>query len=171
MIREISLDEPAVNTPPKNPGVELRGVLLPLEATNLLLPNLTVIEVIGFREEDPVKNAPEWLRGLITWNQRRIPVISFEYFVHQEAANVGYRARIALCHNISGDPRLPFIGILCKSIPRLARVNDQTVSEVRLQEIAPDMTLKHITYNGEDAWIPDMDKLADACIKVLLPNT
>jgi len=168
MIREISLDEPAVTTP-KNPGVELRGVLLPLQATSLLLPNVTVVEVIGYREEDPVENAPGWLRGLVTWNQRRIPVISFEYFVHQEAADVGYRARIALCHNIGGDPRLPFIGILCKSIPRLARVNDQTVAEVQFQELAPQMTLKHITYNGEDAWIPDMDKLAEECTKILLP--
>jgi len=168
MIREISLDEPAVSTP-KNPGVELRGVLLPLESTSLLLPNVTVVEVIGFREEDPVKNAPGWLRGLVTWNQRRIPVISFEYFVHQEAAHAGYRARIALCHNISGDPRLPYIGILCKSIPRLARVNDQTVAEVQFHELAPQMTLKHITYNGEDAWIPDIEKLADECAKILLP--
>jgi chemosensory pili system protein ChpC len=168
MIREISLDEPAVSTP-KNPGVELRGVLLPLQATSLLLPNVTVVEVIGFREEDPVENAPGWLRGLVTWNQRRIPVISFEYFVYQEAANAGYRARIALCRNITGDPRLPFIGILCKSIPRLARVNDQTVAEVHFQEIAPQMTLKHITYNGEDAWIPDMDKLSDECAKILFP--
>ncbi len=170
-MREIFLDEEPVK--PKqaaNPGVELRGVLLPLQATHLLLPNVTVVEVIGFREEEPVKNAPGWLRGLVTWNQRRIPVVSFEYFVHQESAHAGYRARIALCHNLNGDARLPFIGILCKSIPRLARVNDQTVTEVQFQEIMPEMTLKHITYNGEDAWIPDLDKLADSCVKVLLPG-
>jgi chemosensory pili system protein ChpC len=171
MMREISLDKTSAN--PKDsasPDVEIRGVLLPLQATYLLLPNVTVVEVIGFREEEQIENAPGWLRGLVTWSQRRIPVVSFEYFVHQEVADAGYRARIALCKNLNGDPRLPFIGILCRSIPRLARVNNQTVAEVQLQEMMPEMTLKHITYNGEDAWIPDLEKLANSCVKILLPG-
>lgn len=167
MIREISLDEPVKPSTQANPGVEVRGVLLPLQKTHLLLPNLTVVDVIGFREEDPVDNSPGWLRGSVNWNQRRIPVITCEYFVHEEVGEPGYRSRIALCHSLLDDQRMPFIGILCSSIPRLARINDSSMQEVRVQEIMPEMMLKHVKYNAEDAWIPDIEKLSQACLDLM----
>lgn len=146
-------------TPQSN---DLRGVLLPLHDTHLILPNVTVAEVIGYREPDPLVNAPEWLLGTVTWRQRRLPLVSFEVFVHREAIEPGYRARIALCHNLHDDPQLPFIGILCNSIPRLARVNNDTVTEPMINEMLPEMTLKHLSYSGQDAWIPDLDALGKA---------
>ncbi len=141
---------------------DLRGVLLPLNETQLLLPNVTVSEVIGYRDPDPVINAPAWMLGSVTWRQRKVPLVTFEYFVLKEAAAPGYRSRIALCHNLHANPEVPFIGILCNSIPRLARVNSETIHEDMMQEFLPEMTLKHLTYRGEDAWIPDIEALGKA---------
>lgn len=146
---------------------DLRGVLLPLHDTHLLLPNVTVSEVIGYRDPEPIDAAPDWLLGTVTWRQRKVPLVSFEYFVLKEAAEPGYRSRIALCHNLLANPQMPFIGILCNSIPRLARVNTDTVSESMLQELLPEMTLKHLTYNTEDAWIPDLEALGKAAAEYL----
>ena len=164
-MREINLEE---STPkPIEPGEEVRAVLLPLQDTNLLLPNITVAEVIGYREEDPVVNAPEWLRGVVNWNRRKIPVVSFEYFIHSEAVEPGYRARIAVCHNLLHHNDMPFVGILCSSIPRLARANASSVTEPMMQEILPDMTYRHVSYNGEDAWLPNFEKLCAETHKVM----
>ena len=155
---ELNLDE----TPAPVSTEDLRGVLLPLNGTQLLLPNVTVSEVIGYRDPSPVANAPGWMMGSLTWRQRKVPVITFEYFVLKEAAEPGYRSRIALCHNLAGNPEVPYIGILCNSIPKLARVNTDTIDESMLQEFLPEMTLKHLTDKGEDAWIPDIEALGKA---------
>ena len=123
MIREIELDLGIEEAPAPISSDDLRGVVLPLHDTSLLLPNISVFEVIGYRDPDPVVNAPSWLMGSINWRERKLPIISFEYFVHKEAAESGYRSRIAVCHNLQSNPQVPYIGIMCSSIPRLARVN------------------------------------------------
>ena len=163
MINEIELDlDFESSSPSTDPSDELRGVLLPLRETQLLLPNVTVSEVIGYRLPDPVNNAPGWLLGSVTWRQRKVPIVSFEYFVHKAASRPGYRSRIALCHNLHDNPQMPYVGILCNSIPRLARVNSGTVAEPYLNELLPEMAVRHITYSGQDAWIPDIEALGKA---------
>lgn len=143
-------------------AADLRGVLLPLQGSSLLLPNVTVAEVIGNRETEQVANAPDWLTGSLTWRQRKVPVVSFEYFLSKEIKDPGYRARIALCHNLSGNQRVPFIGMLCTSIPKLARVNNETLNEDESMNSLPQMTLKHAFYLEEEVWVPDLEALGEA---------
>lgn len=141
---------------------ELRGVLLPLEDTCLLLPNLAMAEVVGYREAKTIANAPEWLIGKISWNQRQIPLVSFDRVLGFSVANPGYRARIALCHVPSEKAAMPLVGILCHSIPRLARVNSDTLTDDKDYLPLPSMMLRHVQYAGEEAWIPDLEAVADA---------
>jgi len=140
---------------------DLRGVLLPMQNSQLLLPNVTVSEVISYRETDEIANAPDWLVGSITWRQRKVPVVAFEYFLENKIGTPGYRARIALCHNITEKPKMPFVGIICNSIPKLARVSEETIEENHLNELLPEMTLKHFSYNDEETWIPDLELLSE----------
>lgn len=163
MIREIELDLDIDETSKTSSADEIRGVMLPLHSTMLILPNVTVAEVIGYRDPDPIRNAPAWLMGSLNWRQHKMPLISYEFFVHKEAAEPGYRSRIAVCHNLSGNPQVPFIGIMCNSIPRLVRINNDTIVDpMMLNALMPEMTLKQITYQGEEAWIPDIEGLAKA---------
>ncbi|MGD2117059.1 MAG: chemotaxis protein CheW [Chromatiales bacterium] len=150
-------------------NMQVRGVLLPIQHTSLLLPNLTVSEVIGYREAVALDNAPDWLLGRFTWRQRKVPLVAFEYFLNQQFDAPGFRARIALCHNLTADLKMPYLGILCDSIPRLARVNDETIAEVDGAEELPDMTLKKLSYNGETVWIPNLEALAEAASGYLFP--
>lgn len=141
---------------------ELRGILLPLEDSYLLLTNLAMTEVIGYREARTIANAPEWLIGKISWNQRQIPLVSFDHILGFSVATPGYRARIALCHVPSEKAVMPLVGILCHSIPRLARVNSETLSDDRDYRPLPSMMLRHVHYAGEEAWIPDIEAVAEA---------
>ena len=147
---------------------DLRGVLLPMQNTQLLLPNATVSEVISYRETEEIVNAPDWLVGSITWRQRKVPVVAFEYFLENKIGAPGYRARIALCHNISDKPKMPFVGIICNSIPKLARVNDETIDENYLNGVLPEMTLKHFSYNDEETWLPDVELLCEVASNYLI---
>ena len=141
---------------------ELRGVLLPLQNAVLLLPNLAMAEVVGYRDAESVTNAPEWLNGFIVWNQKKIPLIAFESLVGDQTAKPGHRARIALCYNPDEFSDIPLLGLLCKSIPHLARLDEQTLRDDKETTDLPDMVLRHVYYDGKDAWIPDLEKLAEA---------
>lgn len=149
---------------------DLRGVLLPLQHTQILLPNVTVSEVIGYRETDLVANAPDWLLGSINWRQRKVPVVAFDYFLSKAVSAPGYRARIALCHNLRGNPKLPFIGMLCSSIPRLARVNSETLRDDDQAGKLPHMTLSHAYYLDEEVWVPDLEAIGEAAAGYLFSD-
>jgi chemosensory pili system protein ChpC len=146
---------------------EVRGVLLPIEQANLLLPNLSVTEVVGYREATGADNAPAWLQGFISWNQKKIPLISFEYFLGGQVTRPGYRARIVLCHNPVESAVFPLIGILCTGIPRLARINADTLKDDDDFRPLPEMTLRHVYYADEEAWIPDLEAIASASLAYL----
>ena len=156
------MNEATLNKQTTSVVEDVRGVLLPLQGSSLLLPYITVAEVIGNRETEQVANAPDWLMGSVTWRQRKVPVVSFEYFLSKHATDPGYRARIALCHNLSANPRVPFIGMLCTSIPKLARVNNETLRESDRVKELPQMTLKHAYYLDEEVWVPDLESLGEA---------
>lgn len=162
MINEIDLTpQESSSSSSSGPAAELRGVLLPVKEAELLLPNVTVAEVIGYREPDPLENSPDWLLGSINWKQRRVPIVMFEYFLNAEHAVPGYRARIALCHNLAPTPQTPYIGILCQSIPRLTRVDSASAEDFDTWEMLPDMVKKHVRFSQGEAWIPDMEKLCE----------
>jgi len=155
--------EAATQISSQQASADIRGVLLPIEQTHLLLPNVTVAEVIGFRDAEPLVDAPGWLTGTITWRQRKVPVVAFEFFLNNRVSPPGHRARIALCHNLRGNPGIAYIGIICQSIPRLARVNASTITEADPADaLLPEMTLRHLYYGNEDVWIPDIEALGEA---------
>ena len=56
-------------------AMEVRGVLLPLQSGQLLLPNISVSEVVGYGEPEEVpKGAPDWLHGVMSWRHYQVPL-------------------------------------------------------------------------------------------------
>ena len=58
---------------------DIRGVLIQVAGTRLLLPNATIAEVMSFAEPDPVENAPDWLLARIRWRGWQLPVVAFAW--------------------------------------------------------------------------------------------
>ena len=59
---------------------ELYSLLIPLRAERLLVPRMCVAEVIAFADATRARDdaAPDWYLGAIEWNNRRVPVVSFD---------------------------------------------------------------------------------------------
>jgi len=139
--------------------IEIRGVLLPLREAQLLLPNASVSEVVGFEELTPVPDAPNWLLGILLWRRQEIPLISFEELVEVPLSEPGPRSRVAICNTLGGNPRRPFIGILLTSMPSLVRVSQDVVApQAKIQDLGP-VVKRQVIINGESAWIPDMNSV------------
>ena len=57
---------------------EIYSLLVPLATERLLIPRSCVAEVIGFQPPSEMTGAPPWYLGLVPWNGRNLPLISFE---------------------------------------------------------------------------------------------
>ncbi len=141
-------------------SAEVRGVLLPLQEGQLLLPNAAVCEVVSYRVPDTTENGmPDWLLGLFSWRNHRIPLISFESLLQRDAGEVGHRARVAICNTLNGDEAQPYIGILLRSAPHLVRVTEEAIAPFAGDEELSEVVASRVIVNGVDALIPDLDAL------------
>ena len=145
---------------------EIRGVLLPLQAGQLLLPNTSISEVVGYRQPDSrPEDAPEWLLGNMSWRQFQVPLINFDLLLDERQREIGNRARIAICNSVGGLAERPYIAILLRTIPRLARVTEETIAPLGGESIP--MIARHVSISGQEAWIPDLDALESELSRIL----
>jgi chemosensory pili system protein ChpC len=147
---------------------EIRGVLLPLDNGQLLLPNASVSEVVGYIAPDSVAgDMPAWLLGTVAWRQQAVPLVSFELLTGGQQAEIGHRARIAICNTLNGNTERPFMAILLRSIPHLVRVTEESVFPLEESGEIGEMVQRQVTINGQEAWIPDLDMLEKAVNEAL----
>ena len=57
---------------------EIYSLLVPLLDGRLIIPRSCVAEVVGFQQPSEMPGAPPWYLGMFGWNNRQIPLISFE---------------------------------------------------------------------------------------------
>src|ERR1039457_3333395 len=57
---------------------EVYSLLIPLADARLLVPRACVAEVVGYQNPAPMDGAPPWYLGLVNWNARSVPLVSFE---------------------------------------------------------------------------------------------
>ena len=140
---------------------ELRGVYLPLEEGQLLLPNAAVAEVMSYREPTRIPETPDWFIGELEWRFQTIPVVSFEKALSLTESREGRRTKIAICNTLNGSSELPFIGIITKSMPRLVRVREDNIVKMKREGDLDSLVLQEVLLQGEKALIPDLDRLED----------
>ena len=147
--------------------LEARGLLLPLDDSLLLLPNRTVVEIVGYREPELKKQGgAQWYLGKISWQHIQIPLVSFDRPVGGKKRKSKYRSRIAICNTLNGNTELPFIGILLSAIPQLARATEETIQPSDEPEILRDFLARQLRINEREVWIPDLDALEQAIIEL-----
>lgn len=139
---------------------EIRGVLLPVGPRYLLLPNAAVAEIIAYQAPRRQGRGTGWLLGQVEWRGRRIPLVSLERALGLDVDVDGARrVRIAVLNTLSGDPDLPYIGLLTLGISRLTRVNRANmVPEVEVDMESP-LIHAGVTVTHQPAWIPNLDEL------------
>lgn len=144
-IQQINLDE----------RLEVASLLIPLTETILLLPNVTIAEVVPVGQVTGVESAPNWLLGELEWRDLSVPLISIELLNGQDAPKRTVYTRIAVLNATGLSDDLSFIAILTQGLPRLARV---TPDEIALREDAAisQYDALAITWAGEQAVLPDL---------------
>jgi chemosensory pili system protein ChpC len=152
---------------------ELYSLLIPLQNERLLVPRMCVAEVIAFADAARSRDdaAPEWFLGAIEWNNRRVPVVSFDATRSEERKSKRARTRVVVFHAITQDLKGGYYGILTQGFPQLVRVNADVLGLETEQSGAESFpALCRARMINEYPLIPDVERLEKMIAAVPLPG-
>ena len=144
---------------------ELATLLIPVSGRQLILPNVTVAEIIPFVEPELEDDVPTWFLGRFTWRSQQIPLISFEAINEEPFASQSRQRRIAVLNGLVGE-QLPFCGIVTEGAPRLMRVMPDEIVNDESQAIGP-AEIARVVVSGEPAAIPNVEFIQQQMISLL----
>jgi chemosensory pili system protein ChpC len=148
---------------------EVASLLIPMNGNHLLIPNVTVAEIVPVSQVTPVLRSPDWYLGNCRWREQTVPLIAYEVLNGDEKPFVNARSRFAVLNTTGHDDSLPFIAILTQGLPRLARVTDDEITK-RDDIDNKAFELMHVSWAGEEAVIPDISKMEDFFLNYLRNN-
>ena len=150
---------------------ELYSLLVPLNQERLILPRACVAEVVRYAPLQSDETSAPWFKGIISWNGRQVPVISFEELAGLSPAEPGGRTRVAILNAIGGRLAGGFFGVLTEGFPQLVRVNREVIQPAARQawpENGP--VLCQIRMINEYPLIPDLEVIEDLIGEALGPR-
>ena len=148
---------------------EVASLLIPLQGQSILLPNVTVAEIIPSSPVQPIENSPLWYLGNFQWRELTVPLLSLEALNGEAVPSIHARARFAVLNTTGLHNDLPFIAILTQGLPRLARVNEDEISE-REDAESRRYDLMHVSWAGEYTLIPDVAEMEQTFLEYLHSN-
>jgi chemosensory pili system protein ChpC len=148
---------------------EVASLLIPLQGQSILLPNVTVAEIIPSSPVLPIENAPLWYLGNFQWRELTVPLLSLEALNGEPTPSTHSRARFAVLNTTGLHNDLPFMAILTQGLPRLARVSEDEISE---REDAENRRydLMHVSWAGEYTLIPNIAAMEQTFLEYLHVN-
>ena len=138
----------------------LTGLIIPLAGQPLLLPNVAVAELVGYRLGQASAQGPEWFLGWANWRDQRVPVIDPGLMLGQPA-NDGEAPRMLILNTVGGRPGVSFLGLRVAGIPRTTRV---VRGELQAAGAGGEFVSRAVRLAGEDALllIPDLEAMEQA---------
>jgi chemosensory pili system protein ChpC len=139
---------------------EIYGLMVPLEKERLLVPRGCVAEVVGYQTPQEMTGAPPWHLGVINWNGRKVPMISFEGCCGEDVAPPTQRSRVVVLNAVSEQVQAGYIAILSQGFPQLVRISPEFVKMGAARSF-PDGSpiVCQIQMLDESPVVPDLDRL------------
>lgn len=134
---------------------EIATLMVPVNGRHLVLPNVTVAEILPWREPETLEDVPTWLLGTLAWRNTEVPLVSFEALNDEPFAAPAAGRRIAILNNVTGDPNLPFCGVVTAGLPRLLRVLADEIA-VDTDSVPGPAERARVLVSGEKGAIPDV---------------
>ena len=146
---------------------EVYSLLIPFAGGKMIVPRVSITEVTGFLRPKAVRNAPDWLMGLINWNNHEIPLISFEGLCGRKVPERANRTRIAVAHAIGEQINPPLFAILTQGYPYLVRVNPAVLSVDSENDLGEGPVLNRVRMANERPYIPDLEAIEEKLLEVM----
>ena len=144
---------------------EIAGLLIPLHEKQLLLPNVTVAEIIPYRAPTVIGDHASWLLGQMEWRNIHIPVLSYEVLNGASIPSLE-GARLAVVNGTGANRTIPFYAILIQGIPKLTHVKEDDIVTVEAMHLGPYDKMS-VSILGEHAMIPDLDMIENELLSYI----
>lgn len=142
----------------------LACLLIPIQGGRMVLPNVTVAELIPFQSPEPAPNTKEWLLGTLEWRGTMIPVISFEEFSGAKKGPAAQDLRIAVVNAPNGESgKMRFFGMMTQGIPSLVKLEEAAIKENQNSVLEKGQKMA-VTLETGHAVIPDLDMIEAAIL-------
>ena len=139
---------------------EVYSLLIPLADARLLVPRACVAEVIGYQTATPMDAAPTWYLGLVNWNARSLPLVSFEGACGLAIPPAGGRSRIVVFHALAGRAESGYIAIVSQGFPQLVRVSNDVVRPDHSRSFPERVPVVcQVRMLNETPLVPDLERL------------
>lgn len=143
----------------------LSCVMIPMNGRQLLLPNVSIAEVVDLSSTQAPTDGPEWLAGKLEWRGLDLPVISYDGANGGEVTTSGgTRGRIVVLNTISDHHKtIPFMALVTQGIPSQTRLNEDQIK--RIEGDLGSADLMQVDVDGETAFIPDLGFLESLALE------
>lgn len=139
---------------------EVRALQVPLEGINLIIPDSIILQVLNSKDIMSIPDGPKWLIGMVDWQKRKIPIISFEAAAGRQYEESQY-SRLLVIKSLNNIEKMPFYAIFLSAIPHPIRLNEENISAVEnVTNVAP-VILSEVLVYGEQSSIPNFDVLEE----------
>jgi len=139
---------------------EIPALLVPVLGMTVLLPTVSVAELVPFRKTRFLARTEVdlGLWGYYEWRDQKVPLLCFEQVNGLAASSLEEYHQVAIIHATGVNKETAYIAVLAQGIPHVARVKAETIDENTAASELPFSTLS-VLVDGREAEIPDVAKL------------
>lgn len=143
---EYDLTSPTLNT-----------IYLPLQMDGLLLPDVSVVEILKPEKIDSELKSPEWFIGVINWRGLKLPLISFESLNGASTVDAENIKRVAVINGTADHSHLPYYAVVVSDTPSIHELKDE--DHIKLNEGRPRGRAEamSVTVNDLVAGVPNIE--------------
>ena len=157
-MNEVSTSQP--NNLGTDAIVEVPSLAIPVAGFNLLLPTISVAEMVPYRKLRylPAKKQAAGYLGRYEWRDQKVPLLSFEELNGLPRGEVSGYNQVAIINATGVDERLKYVAVIAQGIPHLIRVGTGDIEPYADADELPYVKMT-VVVSGEDAVIPDVASL------------
>ena len=139
---------------------QIYAVLIAIAGDTLLLPNLTVAEVLAADAVQREAGMPDWFAGYIEWNGRRVPVIRFERLNRRSPSGETRRERVVVLNSPGRYLPSGHLAVLAQAYPHLTMLTRAAVQPLPLRSDDRDeLVLSRARVASQEALVPDLERV------------
>lgn len=153
----------------QNRGAEIRGVLIQVKNSRLLLPNACISEVLPCGELHSAADVEDWLLGTVLWQGKQLPVVAFSQLAELDRQHLGEGSKLVVVKSLQAGHGLSHFALLADGFPKLVTVSQGALLTQADEDALPEVVATRVLFNQEVVLIPDVDVLSAKVEKACAP--
>ena len=143
---------------------ELGCVVIPVDGTQLLLPNVCVAEILPWRRIKPGADEPAWCMGFTSWRGQVLPVLNYAGFANPTQRTLTARCLVVMNRSQKADGQA-FYALAGETLPRMVQLVGEDLTPKK-DALGPADAL-HVSLGSEAAVVPNLEFIEGAVAKLI----